>query len=576
MLARHIYDLLGLISVLALMVFVLAGWGRLALRWIGLPNSSTINTLEMWIGFSLIVGLVELFHLMFPVDWRMGLAIATIGISGTIMFDQNAWQHSYANAKQFGLNHPLVVLISLVGLVGFCSAAMLAPHIYDQGLYYYTTLKWFNTFPIVPGLGNLHGRLAFNQSYFSFVALLNMAPLWGRGYAASGLFLLFLTYASVLEAKLHKLRGGMWLLVMIFLALGSVTKQLPFQSPDRIFTFLQVIIFLLLMRMLLDKQLQDKQLETISRDSVALLFLCLTAYTIKLSATVYAFMSIMIVFPQLTTVFTKHRNVVIKTLLVCVVIAGVHLLRGYILSGAPLYPSTFAAWGFDWAIPIEEVKHEAHLTFSFAKETQSPESWEWFLPWLRHREPFLMPIAFALLISLIDLGLVLLNWTKSRMSKLYLLHLPLLSTLVFWVVTAPLPRFIELIPILMLILSGWLLICRLQELGFRYLPNWLMSLDKSIVSGFLRVFLVVAVAFMTIKLVVMKKHTFSGWQDIPSVPTEVRTTQSGLKVNVPSTSELCWDESLPCTPYFNENLRLRTDTKNPNDLSFGFSVKDKN
>ncbi len=570
---HHIYDLLGLISVLALMTFVLTGWGRLALRWIGLPSPGTINTLDIWVGFSLVVGLVELFHFMLPIDWRVGLVIATIGITSTLMFDQEAWRQRKADTHQFFQHRPWVALILIAGLIGFCSAAMLAPHIYDQGLYYFTTLKWLNLFPTVPGLGNLHGRLAFNQSYFGFAALLNMAPLWGRGYAASGLFLLFLTYASVLEAKLHQCRAGMWLLVMIFLALASVTKQLPFQSPDRIFTFLQVIIFLTVLQIF---RLKDDQVTAMSRYGIALLFLCLTAFTIKLSAAAYSLMSIVIVLPQLLRIFEQQKkSMMTKILLICTAIVAVHLLRGYLLSGAPFYPSPFGAWSFDWAMPIKTIQDDALLTFSFAKETKFPAGWEWFIPWLKHRELFLLPIGFAVLMTIFDLGLSLLYRSKIQLNKFYLLHLPLLATLVFWVVTAPLPRFIELIPTLMLILSGWLLICRLQDIGFRYCPNWLIAPNKLVVNTFLQGFLCIAVAFMTIKLVLIKQHTFSGWQDIPSVSTEVKITQSGLRVHLPNTNtgELCWNEPLPCTPYFNEKLRLRTDPKNnPNDLSSGFSV----
>jgi hypothetical protein len=52
-------------------------------------------------------------------------------------------------------------------------------------------IRWTATYPIVPGLGNLHGRLAFNQTYFLYAALLGAGPWAGRvGHVANGLLLL--------------------------------------------------------------------------------------------------------------------------------------------------------------------------------------------------------------------------------------------------------------------------------------------------------------------------------------------------------------------------------------------------
>src|SRR5688500_16524798 len=59
-------------------------------------------------------------------------------------------------------------------LVGTAAVAYLAagpPLVYDTGFYHAQAVRWINEYPAVPGLANLHGRLAFNSSWFVWGAL---------------------------------------------------------------------------------------------------------------------------------------------------------------------------------------------------------------------------------------------------------------------------------------------------------------------------------------------------------------------------------------------------------------------
>jgi hypothetical protein len=61
----------------------------------------------------------------------------------------------------------------------------------DSGLYHFTSVRWATSYPIVPGLGNLHYRLAFNSSYFLYVASLDIGA-WAHEshHLANGFLLL--------------------------------------------------------------------------------------------------------------------------------------------------------------------------------------------------------------------------------------------------------------------------------------------------------------------------------------------------------------------------------------------------
>ena len=71
--------------------------------------------------------------------------------------------------------------------------------IYDAGLYHLQAILWNGSYPTVPGLGNLHGRLAFYTSYFLLQAAFDQGPLAGQSYrAVAGLLaVVFLTQVAV-------------------------------------------------------------------------------------------------------------------------------------------------------------------------------------------------------------------------------------------------------------------------------------------------------------------------------------------------------------------------------------------
>jgi hypothetical protein len=51
---------------------------------------------------------------------------------------------------------------------------------FDTGSYHAQAVKWINEYGTVPGLGNLHHRLAFNSSWFYFSAFFDMLAFDGK------------------------------------------------------------------------------------------------------------------------------------------------------------------------------------------------------------------------------------------------------------------------------------------------------------------------------------------------------------------------------------------------------------
>lgn len=573
LLPRHICDLTGLFVILALTTFALAGWGRLVVRWVGLPRARAIGTLELWLGFASVVGLVELLHLVVPIDWRMSFALAMIGFAGFFTISRAAWKLHVIVLARLVLAHRWTIILVIMIVVIWCSRAMSSPTNYDSGLYHFSVIRWLNEYPIVPGLGNLHGRLAFNQSYFSFVALMNIAPIWNKGYAAAGVFLFLLTAVTVLELGLHRLRGGVAVVVFLLISLGLYAKLLSSPTPDLAVVLLQVVIFLVLVKLVVDQEGPDK---AIMLHGAVLFLLCFAIVTVKLSAAIYALMSIIIAWPMLAKGFIENRMVAAKVLVICTVIGVTHVIRGYVLSGVPLYPSTFAgAWHLEWAMPIEAVKSEANWIYSWARRPGLPPEqvlgdWQWLGFWFEAIPVSRgLTLGFIILSILLNLYLTCRYRARCRTREPYVLYLPLVASVLFWFVTAPDWRFLGFIPGLLAIVSGWLVIRRLQEIGLGCLPSRL-GLGK-LSQG-----MAISILLVVLELARLKGASLSGWQEIPSTLTQVKITDSGLHVHVPVTGDQCWNAPLPCTPYFSAMLRGRWDNPGRPDFSSGFVFKVKN
>ncbi|MDE7231701.1 MAG: hypothetical protein K2N37_01295, partial [Lachnospiraceae bacterium] len=66
-----------------------------------------------------------------------------------------------------------------------------SPEQYDTGLYHAQAIRWIEDYGVVPGLGNLHMRLAYNSAFMSLQALFSLGWLLGQSlHTLNGFFCL--------------------------------------------------------------------------------------------------------------------------------------------------------------------------------------------------------------------------------------------------------------------------------------------------------------------------------------------------------------------------------------------------
>lgn len=545
---------------------------------------------SFWTGFACSVFILQMWHLGARVNLAVFLILALLGSAGIFWNIKRIWY----DFKNCFLNYklPLIILVFISLWLG--NRAILPPLIYDSGLYHLSAVRWITDYPIVPGLGNLHGRLAFNCSYFLFPAMLE-ASAWPQKshHIANGLLLLalymqmissiFTVFRNPEKGRMQHLFyallfGPVFLMTLSSNSPSAVDKLsslfiISSPSPDLPVMILGFVLFGQMLA-LLDNRGADTS--NINYSLIIIFLLAMLGVTIKLTFLVLA------VFIVILSLFYTHENKAFKEraniinlsvyITACLVLCLLPwLIRGILLSGYPAYPASFGRFPVKWAIPEDNVFSMKRLIYSWARMPGIPSeqvlgNWNWIRIWsvdiLKNISDVIIPV------GLFTFSTIALFFFKAagkidssfKWNRILIL-VPPAASLIFWFFSAPAIRFVGASFLLLGIGATTLVFCHLKFL-------------RKHIKICLSIFLILIVSQNLfnpleknfVRILIKERNfekAFSGWTvpglglyDTPIADIKEKKTKSGLVVYVPASGDRCWDAPLPCTPDFNENLAL--------------------
>ena len=199
----------GALAILAtwLVLFLAFAGVGLAIKRAVNPDPINIDQLitSFWMGFSIAILFLQLWHLAFPVAWPSLAVILAIG--AVSLFWNRALLRGWVANRDVRKN-ALLILALFVCALWTANGATAAGDEWDYGVYHLPAVLWTKSYPIVHGLGNLHGRLAFNSSYYLYVAMLDVGAWSGKSnHLANGL-LAAVFLCQVVVAILGVLNSG--------------------------------------------------------------------------------------------------------------------------------------------------------------------------------------------------------------------------------------------------------------------------------------------------------------------------------------------------------------------------------
>lgn len=407
---------------------------------------------SFWLGWCLVLLMLQIWHLLFPVDFLPICLVLLLGAAG-LWFGKTELALFVRRTKL----KPLWVFLLVVSLLALANLASAPIRAYDAGLYHISAVRWSSAYPIVPGLANLHDRLGFNSSYFLYQAMLDTGFWAQRSYhVASGLLLMVVVLE--IAATLRKIFNGEALeffdqmrIVLLATVADQCFAQASTTSPDLAMHLIGIVLSVRLCRLIFSHRGPNRELA----DTTIILFLSAIGATVKLSFVVMGGLASAVVIVRafyrgrLDPSRSTYLRAWAVSLAVVFLIIMPWMARNVMISGYPIYPIPLAPFDVEWRVPSETIANLNNWIKSWPRNpTALPKdvlgNWDWLSGWIaaisqNHKFNFILPLALFIIGNLV----LLLSSQKRSFSfaSWALFFGPGLVMVAFWFLSAPDPRY---------------------------------------------------------------------------------------------------------------------------------------
>lgn len=433
---------------------------------------------------------------------------------------------------------------------------------FDTGLYHAQSIRWIEEYGVVPGLGNLHSRLAYNSSAFLLTALYSGSFLFGRSlHTAAGFLALILAVKgfSVINVFSRKrVRPSDFVKVALLWYLSMIYTEMVSPASDYfaiLFLFYVVIAWL---------ELEEAKESSITPYSLLCVLLAVIV-SIKLSAAV---MLLLVLKPAAVLLKEKRYKEIGVYLVLGLLAVFPYLARNVILSGWLVYPfAGLDLFPVDWKIPLGEVQYDAQEIKVYAKGMRdvllkSTPMNVWLPEWFRGLKGLEKLWVLASAVSLAAGGFWCLVKGIRKEKDAYgivFLELVLIVGYLFWQIGTPLVRY------------GYIYI-----LAFPFLTAglWFVSLpDKRGAAWKAMAAVLLVLALYKGKNLLQDMGRFAHldcwlWQQDYQAGAVDSYELDGVTIYIPLESGQIGYDAFPSSPYVREDIELRDGT-----LQGGFRKK---
>lgn len=344
-----------------------------------------------------------------------------------------------------GHNRKIIFSILLVTGIIMLIKGNQAVNCIDSSLYHGQAIRWIEEYGVVPGLGNLHSRFAFNSSFLVLQALFSMKFLVGRSlHSVNAFFDWILLAYGLLSIKTFRTKKFMISDGLRLSAFFVINITLNMSSPNTDLMSSGMMIYILIKWVSMWEDGEEYQ------HFLPYALLCILgvwAASLKVSSGAVAIMTVFVAWKLMKNRKWKDIGVYILS---GIVVALPWIVRNVVISGYILYPyGAVDIFDVDWKMPMDVVKQEAAGTTAWARESvivgqgiieTSIFGWipKWFL-----EQHILFKILFVVSIIAIFIGLICctIKIISKRDMEYISIYLTMLVCFVVWFFGAPAIRF---------------------------------------------------------------------------------------------------------------------------------------
>lgn len=316
----------------------------------------------------------------------------------------------------------------------------------DTNLYHAQAIRWIEEYGVVPGLGNLHKRLAYNSSFLCLQALFSFRPLIGPSmHSMNGFVMCLIVSYAVCSMKFwrnRKIYASDFIRIALISYYADAIYDISSPGTD---AFAVALIGYIVCKWVTFLEEDEKKVAPYA-------YLCILgvyAVSLKVSSVMIVLLVIM---PAYRLIAEKKWKEILLYMGMGILTIAPFLIRNVILSGYLLYPyPELDFFSFDWKIPIEYVDSERTEIRAWAQgfrgQYENKKFAEWFPLW---RDSILLPdsrmlIEFIADIAAIPISLIVGVVKGLQKKNWYFLHISFCLTIgiLFWFFNAPSRRFGE-------------------------------------------------------------------------------------------------------------------------------------
>lgn len=559
-----------MISVLLSWIIISAAsliFGYGAVRPLYGKSHDSLQTADIYLVFGLMLINVyaEIFSLFYKVGILACFILFVLGIA--VLFGNRTWQQRQnIDDKKHGLadlvrgrewNFVLICIVTAATL--FWTVGV--PTHYDTSLYHVQAIQWIEKYGVVPGLGNLHNRFAYNSAFMPLQALFGLKWMAGQSLHTVNGYICALAAAyaigtnNVINGRTIQLSDLLKISTLIYI----------YQSRNEISSPGSDLLTMLLILYICTKwsEFAEKDIQ----DALPYTWLCVIgvwAVTVKLSAAVCILLA---VYPAFILIRNKQWGRIICNVLLGLFVSVPWLIRNVVISGYLLYPyPQVDLFDVDWKMPASVGTYDAREIMVWGRglndvHLYEQPFWEWFPGWYEKVPKVVTTMGFLsgiILVLYLCYNAIKRKQTDVRYNLLFLYSIVALIT---WLFSAPLFRYGMVYLLIPICAVAWMILkwgknsLRLQY-GVRLLAVLLMVPALSIYV--------------------------SSWGGVKGYPilmqdnyewklTNSLETADGIRVWYPVEGDQGSYDVFPCVPFVNmvTKLELRGD-----DLRNGFRIKE--
>ena len=561
------------------------GFGLIALVILNQPSHQPFLT-AFWLGFATLLFLLQCWHFLFRISALPWILFSLAAVPG-LWKSRRLVARSLATAR----GNPVFLCLAALGVLYAANRSIGPCLAFDSGLYGRPAIKWFVSYPLVTGLGNLNERIGFNNSIFLFYAMLDHGFWQGRSHQLVnglllGALLLQVISSSVRLFGRHNPENSGDLYEAVLLIPAAVIAIDPeFLSISSITTDPAVSIMMFIGAARLFRILDGAAKEW-ALDGFFVILVLMAAVTIKLTALGFVMTAALLVCWNWFRLREVQSFAVWPAVVLAASASGVifvtWLARGVILSGYLVYPATIGTLNVDWKVPETVAVRESAFIREFARYYYDVDSVDervargqdhtfsvsWVRPWISNafvlaKGEVIIPTALSL-VGLAFLAVTLIYHRRSA-------DIPTVAMLAFLSPATLLTQSLLLSPSPRFMFVGlWMLAAVALSLGLRPLVL------RSVIT---RRLALIGIIFFAAFLIGARAHSYfvrnqpaaalavlfnvpgpdSGFYPLPEAKAfSPFVTHSGLIVLHPTNNkELIWNGPLLSTPTPDQRLELR-------------------